>query len=43
MQALSEKEIRCLVLLRVKVVVSNDGDVEACCQGQSELCGTFRF
>jgi hypothetical protein len=41
---LSEKRYdACLVLLRVKVVISNDCDVEASTQDPSELCGTFHF
>lgn len=43
-QALSEKRHdACLVLLRVKVVIPDDCDVEAGTQGLSELCGTFHL
>jgi hypothetical protein len=33
----------CLVLLRVEVVISDNGDVEAGTEGLFELCGAFRF
>jgi hypothetical protein len=33
----------CLVLLRVKVVISDDCDVKARTQSLFELCGAFRF
>ncbi len=33
----------CLILLRVKVIISDDGDVKAGTQSLSELCRTFRF
>ena len=37
------RRVTCLVLLRVKVVISDNGDVEARTQGLFELCGAFRF
>lgn len=39
---IGEKET-CLVLLRVKVVISDNGDVEARTQGLLKLCGAFCF
>jgi hypothetical protein len=35
--------IRYLVLLRVKVVICDDGDVEASAEGPFDLCGAFRL
>jgi len=32
-----------LVLLRVKVVICDDGDVEASTEGLFDLCGAFRL
>ena len=37
------REKTCLVLLRVKVIISDNSDVEARAQGSSELCGASRF